>query len=236
MKIGFRIPWKVWKEHPTVTVFKTAQRAHRSFHPATCFSSRNCRVTRISSAYPKPKSSRNRRKKQSVNWKTLEGNKCNITIGNIWNICIYIYIICIYIYVYIHISTYIYIHIHIRVYMYIILYVYYIYICVCVSVCTFINGYERIFHSIFWQYWKISLQVVHLYRTSSFSGLAGPSFLMSKMHKQPSSPVLKRYSLRCQMLHGWDCSFRSSHGHESFHPKKNGCNIAANAMDRIDDI
>lgn len=29
----------------------------------------------------------------------------------------------------------------------------------------------------------------------SFSGLEGPSFLMSKMHKQPSSPVLKRYNL-----------------------------------------
>ena len=29
----------------------------------------------------------------------------------------------------------------------------------------------------------------------AFSGLAGPSFLISKMHKQPSSPVLKRYNL-----------------------------------------
>ena len=116
---GFRIAWKVWKEHPTVTVFKRP-RAHRSFHPATCFSSRNCRVTRISSAYPKPKSSRNRRKKQSVNWKTLEGNKCNITIGNIWNIYIYI-----------------------RVYMYIILYVYIsLSLCLCVHSLTDMSEYS----------------------------------------------------------------------------------------------
>ena len=105
----------------------------------------------------------------------------------------------------IYISIYIYTCIH--VYNIICIYIYimciYIYICVCVCLCvhslTDMSEYSIPSSDSIGNYPLPGGPSLPLPAPTSFSGLAGPSFLMSKMHKQPSSPVLKRYSLRCQM-------------------------------------